>query len=106
MLSSHVDQVDITNGRATGVTLSNGTHIAASKAVVSNASMWDTLELLPRHARPSSMSRTAQETPKNRSFMHLHAGFDASGLPDPGLHHIVVPSWEGGVDAEQVGGGW
>ncbi|KAK9810598.1 hypothetical protein WJX73_003386 [Symbiochloris irregularis] len=101
MLRSHVDQVNMTNGRATGVTLSNGTQIAASKAVVSNASMWDTLELLPVHARPQSMTETARETPKNRSFMHLHAGFDATGMPDPGLHHIVVPSWEGGVDAEQ-----
>ena len=39
----------------------------------------------------------------NRSFMHLHLGFDATGLDDLELHHIVVNSWEGGVDTEQVG---
>ena len=35
--------------------------------------------------------------------MHLHLGFDAAGMDVPELHHIVVPSWEGGVDAEQAG---
>lgn len=44
----------------------------------------------------------SQETPLNRSFMHLHLGFDAEGLDDLELHHIVVNSWEGGVDTEQV----
>ena len=43
-----------------------------------------------------------QETPLNRSFMHLHLGFDAAGLEDLELHHIIVNSWEGGVDTEQV----
>lgn len=43
-----------------------------------------------------------QALPLNRSFMHLHLGFDASGLDDLELHHIVVNSWEGGVDTEQV----
>ena len=52
-----------------------------------------------------------QDTPLNPSFMHLHLGFDAAGMdaPDdaagmdaPELHHIVVPSWERGVDAEQA----
>ena len=41
-----------------------------------------------------------QDTPMNRSFMHLHLGFDATGLDDLELHHIVVNSWEGGVDTE------
>lgn len=38
----------------------------------------------------------------NRSFMHLHLGFDATGLDDLELHHIIVNSWEGGVDTEQA----
>ena len=40
--------------------------------------------------------------PLNRSFMHLHLGFDAIGLDDLELHHIIVNSWEGGVDTEQA----
>ena len=43
-----------------------------------------------------------QDTPLNPSFMHLHLGFDAAGMDAPELHHIVVPSWECGVDAEQA----
>lgn len=43
-----------------------------------------------------------QDTPLNPSFMHLHLGFDAAGMDAPELHHIVVPSWERGVDAEQA----
>ena len=49
------------------------------QAVVSNASMWDTLRLLPAEARPKGMQQQAADTPMNRSFMHLHLGFDATG---------------------------
>jgi hypothetical protein len=44
----------------------------------------------------------AQGTPLNRSFMHLHVGFDGVGLEGLEMHHIVVNSWQGGVDAEQA----
>ena len=44
----------------------------------------------------------AQGTPLNRSFMHLHLGFDAACLSDLEMHHIIVNSWAGGVDTEQV----
>ena len=42
--------------------------------------MWDTLHLLPVDAqsRPK-MQQQADDTPMNRSFMHLHLGFDATG---------------------------
>ena len=43
-----------------------------------------------------------QDVPLNRSFMHLHLGFDGEGLENPGLHHIHVRDWRRGVDAEQV----
>lgn len=46
-MGAHVDKVIVEGGRATGVQLRNGEKIAASKAVVSNASLWDTLPLLP-----------------------------------------------------------
>ena len=48
------------------------------------------------------MGRAAQGTPLNRSFMHLHIGFDGAGLEGLEMHHIIVNSWAGGVDAEQV----
>jgi len=37
-------------GRASGVALRSGVQIAAERAVVSNASLWDTQRLVPSHA--------------------------------------------------------
>lgn len=51
--------------------------IGAKKAVVSNASMWDTLNLLPSEAVPKSYEERIRSTPQCDSFMHLHLGFDA-----------------------------
>jgi phytoene dehydrogenase-like protein len=51
-LRAHVDSIAVTNGRAAGVQLKGGRRVTASKAVVSNASIWDTLRLvshLPLH---------------------------------------------------------
>lgn len=104
--------------------------IRAKKAVVSNASMWDTLKLLPEQLVPKSYSDRINTTPQCESFMHLHLGFDAKVLvteftflfiyffyyyihsfniefefqdirSDLGIHHIVVNDWERGVDADQ-----
>lgn len=51
--------------------------IRAKKAVVSNASMWDTLKLLPEEIVQKSYSDRINTTRQCESFMHLHLGFDA-----------------------------
>lgn len=51
--------------------------VRAKKAVVSNASMWDTLNLLPKEVVPKSYQDRIKTTPQCESFMHLHLGFDA-----------------------------
>lgn len=101
-LRSHVENVVIENGRAIGVKLRSGQFVRARKAVVSNASMWDTLKLLPKEAVPKSYQDRIVRTPQCESFMHLHLGFSAEGIPeDLGIHHIVVNDWDRGVDADQ-----
>ncbi|KAK9214016.1 hypothetical protein WN944_006002 [Citrus x changshan-huyou] len=101
-LRSHVEKIVVENDRATGVKLSSGQFIRARKAVVSNASMWDTLKLLPKEVVPKSYGDRIDMTPQCESFMHLHLGFDAEGLrEDLGIHHIVVNDWDRGVDADQ-----
>jgi phytoene dehydrogenase-like protein len=80
--------------------------IRARRAVVSSASVWDTLPLLPPGAVPEAWRRERQETPPCPSFMHLHLGFDAEGLAPFPMHHLSVRHWEGdggqsGVTAEQ-----
>ena len=183
LLRTHVEEVVVEGGRAAGVRLrsraAGGTApvIRARKAVVSNASVWDTLRLLPegglarrgaacaagqlclcqplrclalpclplaapaaarpRHgcsvtyrcACPTSLSpathppdcplspspasprtgavpqayrQEGQATPRTGSFVHLHLGIDAAGLPpNLDIHHLIVNSW---ADIE-VGGG-
>ena len=101
LLNSHVEQVMVENKRATGVKLKNGNIIKASKAVISNASVWDTLKLLPEGAVSQSWLQEKQNTPECESFMHRHLGIDASDLPPLQCHYIVVNDWEQGVTAPQ-----
>lgn len=60
--------------------LRDGSVIRASKAVISNASAWDTVKLLPKAVVPPDYLASIQQMPINRSFMHLHLGFDATGI--------------------------
>ncbi|KAL3515745.1 hypothetical protein ACH5RR_022647 [Cinchona calisaya] len=101
-LRSHVENIVVEGGQAVGVKLRSGQIVRARKAVVSNASMWDTLKLLPNEFVPKSYVDRITSTPQCESFMHLHLGFDAGGIPeDLGIHHIVVNDWKRGVDADQ-----
>ena len=59
-LRSHVDRILIEGGRAAGVVLKGGQVIRAAKAVVSNASMWDTIGLLPEDHVPPSYRKQAR----------------------------------------------
>lgn len=101
-LSSHVDQILLKNNQAVGIKLRNGKEIKASKAVISNASIWDTVKIIPDGVLPANYLKNAENTPMNDSFMHLHLGIDGTGI-DPNLpcHHLVVNDWEKGVTAEQ-----
>lgn len=101
-LNAHVEQVLVEQRRAVGVRLRDGVVLKARRAVISNASVWDTLKLLPADAVPSSFRQQRQATPACDSFMHLHLGITAAGLPaDLACHHIVVNDWEAGITAPQ-----
>jgi len=100
-LNAHVEEILVEHGRASGVRLRGGEELRARRAVVSNASVWDTLALVPGGALPEKFVQRRQATPQCASFMHLHLGIDGSGLPDLPCHHIVVNDWQGGVDAPQ-----
>ena len=102
LLNAHVDRVLVEGDRATGVKLKHGNTIKATKAVISNASVWDTLKLIPHDALPKSFVRERAETPECESFMHLHLGIDATDLPsDLQCHYIIVNDWQQGVTAPQ-----
>jgi phytoene dehydrogenase-like protein len=92
----------VEGNRAVGVRLRGGKEMRSRRAVVSNASVWDTLKLLPESAVPKRFRVKRQATPECDSFMHLHLGIEAKGLP-PNLacHYIVVNDWQKGVTAPQ-----
>jgi phytoene dehydrogenase-like protein len=102
MLGAHVEQVLVEGARAVGVRLRDGQEIRAQKAVISGTSVWDTLKLLPEKAVPQKFRNQRQATPECDSFMHLHLGIDAQGLPSNlACHYIVVNNWEQGVTPPQ-----
>jgi len=95
MLGAHVSSVIVEGGRARGVKLRRGGEVRARRAVVSNATIWDTLRLLPDGAVPEDWRRQAAASPQTESIVHLHLGIDAAGLPDDlGIHHVVLKSWD------------
>lgn len=97
-LNAHVAEIVLKSGKATGIQLKNGETIDVRRAVISNASIWDTLKLLPRDSIAERFRQQRQSTPECDSFMHLHLGIDASNLPsDLSCHYIVVNDWEKGI---------
>ena len=102
MLRSHVEEIKVEGERATGIKLRGGAEINASRAVISNATLWDTIPMLPDGAAPEEWIKEANDTELCASFMHLHLGIDATGLPDDlEIHHIYIEDWDRGVTGEQ-----
>jgi phytoene dehydrogenase-like protein len=95
ILGAHVESVIVEEGRAAGLRLRRGGQVRARRAVVSNATVWDTLKLVPAGALPEDYRRDAAAAPRTESIVHLHLGIDGTGLPeDLGIHHVVLKSWD------------
>lgn len=104
-LNSHVDKILIEDGKATGVQMKKGGKtIRASKAVISNLSVWDLFGsgIVDQSKFDASFIADRKATPVGKSFMHLHVGFKASreDLEKLQAHYMYIDDWEMGVDAE------
>lgn len=100
LLKSHVEEIIVENNRAVGVRLRGGEELRAN-TVISNASVWDTLKLIPKDSVPQFIDKR-EATPECESFMHLHLGIDASNIrSDLQCHYIYVKDWELGITAPQ-----
>ena len=100
LLRSHVEEIIVENKRAVGVKLRGGKEIRAN-TVISNASVWDTLKLIPSESVPQFIDKR-KATPQCESFMHLHLGIDAANIrADLQCHYIFVKDWERGITAPQ-----
>ena len=96
-----VRQILVDGNRAIGVELDQGERLEARLGVVSNASPWDTLQLLPEEAASRRWRRQVEETPACASFLHWHVGLRAKGLPELPIHHVWVGDWERAIGAER-----
>jgi len=106
-LSTHVEEIIVEKGTAVGVKLGkknkdgSSKTIRAKKGVISNASIWDTMKLLPTDAISDESRDKKMNTPRTNSFVHLHLGIDATGLPaDLESHYTVINKWDP-IDAPQ-----
>jgi len=62
LLNAHVEEIELEGGRAAGVRLRGGARVAARRAVVSNASLWDT-QARGRASLSSQLSCCLRESP-------------------------------------------
>lgn len=101
-LSTPVERILVEGNRAVGVQLRNGETLPCRRGVISNASPWNTLALLPERDAPWRWREKQASTPACRSFLHWHLALESSpaieALP---IHHVWVGDWERGIDAER-----
>ena len=92
-MNAHVDEILIEDGRAVGVRLKNGKVIRARKAVVSNATPFDTVKLMPhKEDEPKLLTKWRDDMgtlPRHGAISHLFLGIDAKDLD---LSHIKDPA--------------
>jgi phytoene dehydrogenase-like protein len=104
-VNSHVEKINIENGRANGITLKKkGQKIEATKAVISNISVWDLFKsnIVDNSLFPEKFVKERLDTPVGKSFMHLHIGFKATReeLEKLEAHYMYIDDWSRGVDAD------
>jgi prolycopene isomerase len=88
--NTEVEEILVRNGRAEGVRLTDG-DILTSRAVVSNATVWDTRNRLLEDPRYHISEDRFLRAP---SWFQLYLGVDASVIPDDlNVHHILVDNW-------------
>ena len=111
-MNTHVERIIVEGGRATGVELKNGKIIRVRKAVVSNATPFDTVRMLgddksQSEPLPPAVHEWRAELgklPRHGAIMHLFLAIDAEGLDlshiqDPA--HLVVQDWDRSLQDSQ-----
>jgi prolycopene isomerase len=85
-----VEQVLLEDGRAVGVRLEGGEEVRA-RAVVSNATVWDTFDRLVPDERLRIPEERFVQAP---SWFQVYLGVDAAVIPRGfNVHHILVDDW-------------
>lgn len=112
-LNAPVEEILVEGDKVTGVKLANGKTVRVKQAVVSNADPYITNKLLSKARATGNLNEKAAEymdslintdeksggIPDLKSFIHIHAGIDATGLPteasaDFPTQWAVVRDWD------------
>lgn len=106
-LNTHVAEILVEGGRACGVRLKSGKVIRARKAVVSNATPFDTVKLLPAQddldpempgfSALQEWRQTLGTLPRHGAILHLFVAVDAEKVVD-GKKLADHPSWRAAED--------
>ena len=99
ILSSKVEAINFNKDAATGVTLENGS-VFNSDFVVMNTDIWTSRKLIPKTIL-KDWKPELKNIKKCDSFLHIHLGFDSSGLKNLPIHAIHVDDWSRGISAER-----
>jgi len=106
---AHVSEITLNDaGEACGVKLKGDKKVLAREAVVSNADLWNTVKMVktdsiasPAVEKWKTFQKEATEFEQCESFMHLHLGIDAKGLPDDIYPQFaVVRDWNKPIESE------
>lgn len=101
-LNTSVQEIQLDGDRAVGVVLGDGSVLRSRRGVISNASPWDTVALLPEQSRPQRWLRRQRATPACRSFLHWHLALKTTPVMERlPIHHVWVGDWQRGIDAER-----
>ncbi|KAK7247861.1 all-trans-retinol 13,14-reductase [Aureococcus anophagefferens] len=106
-LNTHVAEILVEGGRACGVRLKSGKVIRARKAVVSNATPFDTVKMLPAQddldpempgfSALQEWRQTLGTLPRHGAILHLFVAVDAEKVVD-GKKLADHPSWRAAED--------
>ncbi|MBI4850936.1 MAG: FAD-dependent oxidoreductase [Acidobacteria bacterium] len=96
-----VKKIIYENGNITGLELKSGEQVKA-KVFVSNATIWNTAELITDEQAAKSLLAPFKKFPASRSFFSVFCGVPKEAIPDDySTHHIILENWD---DMEKDGG--
>ncbi|EGB05691.1 hypothetical protein AURANDRAFT_30491 [Aureococcus anophagefferens] len=110
-LNTHVAEILVEGGRACGVRLKSGKVIRARKAVVSNATPFDTVKLLPAQddldpempgfSALQEWRQTLGTLPRHGAILHLFVAVDAEKVTAKNPAHLIVQDWSRSMQDSQ-----
>ncbi len=98
-LSTKVKAINFEKDLATGITLENN-EVIHSNFVVTNCDIWNRKKLFPNYLK-KELKPNDKSVETCKSFLHIHLGFDSSGLDNLPIHTIWVDDWKRGITADR-----